>query len=87
MKNFAIQNRVLQRDRVLQRRVLERYYCTTVSHAVSLIHDVNPSQLSGASHRSSEESLREAFIFDAQRDTVTHRATTSKLFWVSHTHI
>ena len=24
MKNFAIQNRVLQRDRVLQRRVLER---------------------------------------------------------------
>ena len=27
MKNFAIQNRVLQRDRVLQRRVLERYYC------------------------------------------------------------
>ena len=29
MKNFAIQNRVLQRDRVLQRRVLERYYCTT----------------------------------------------------------
>ena len=31
MKNFAIQNRVLQRDRVLQRRVLERYYCTTVA--------------------------------------------------------
>ena len=29
MKNFAIQNRVLQRDRVLQRRVLERYYCTS----------------------------------------------------------
>ena len=28
MKNFAIQNRVLQRDRVLQRRVLERYYCS-----------------------------------------------------------
>ena len=27
MKNVAIQNRVLQRDRVLQRRVLERYYC------------------------------------------------------------
>ena len=27
MKNFANQNRVLQRDRVLQRRVLERYYC------------------------------------------------------------
>ena len=33
MKNFAIQNRVLQRDRVLQRRVLERYYCSTKSHA------------------------------------------------------
>ena len=29
MKHFAIQNRVLQRDHVLQRRVLERYYCTT----------------------------------------------------------
>ena len=28
MKNFAIKNRVLQRDRVLQRRILERYYCT-----------------------------------------------------------
>ena len=28
MKNLTIQNRVLQRDRVLQRRVLERYYCT-----------------------------------------------------------
>ena len=27
MKNLAIQNRVLQRDRVLQRRVLERDYC------------------------------------------------------------
>ena len=35
-----------------------------------LIHDVNPSQLSGASHRSSEEAL-----LDARRDTVTHRAT------------
>ena len=31
MKNFAIQNRVLQRDRVLQRRVLERYYCISTS--------------------------------------------------------
>ena len=31
MKNFAIQNRVLQRDRVLQRRVLERYYCILFS--------------------------------------------------------
>ena len=30
MKNFANKNRVLQRERVLQRRVLERYYCTTV---------------------------------------------------------
>ena len=28
MKNFSIQNRVLQRDRVLQRRVLEKYYCS-----------------------------------------------------------
>ena len=28
MKNFAFQNRVLQRDRVLERRVLEREYCT-----------------------------------------------------------
>ena len=27
MKNFAFQNRVLQRDRVLERRVLEREYC------------------------------------------------------------
>ena len=31
MKNLAIQNRVLQRDRVLERRVLERYYCIPVS--------------------------------------------------------
>ena len=30
MKNLAIENRVLQRDRVLQRRVLERYYCTSL---------------------------------------------------------
>ena len=37
-----------------------------------LIHDVNPSQLSGASHRSS---LREA-LSNARRDTVTHRATS-----------
>ena len=27
MKNFAFQNRVLQRDRVLERRILEREYC------------------------------------------------------------
>jgi hypothetical protein len=27
MKNFAFQNRVLQNDRVLERRVLEREYC------------------------------------------------------------
>ena len=44
-----------------------------------LIHDVNPSQLSGASHRSSEALLREALLrealLDARRDTVTHRAT------------
>ena len=32
-----------------------------------LIHDVNPSQLSGASHREA--------LLDARRDTVTHRAT------------
>ena len=31
MKNFAFQNHVLQRDRVLERRVLERYYCTSLS--------------------------------------------------------
>jgi hypothetical protein len=31
MKNFAFQNRVLQRDRVLERRVLEREYCTVLS--------------------------------------------------------
>ena len=37
-----------------------------------LIHDVNHSQLSGASHRSSEK--REALL-DARRDTVTHRST------------
>ena len=37
-----------------------------------LIHDVNPSQLSGASHRSSEA------LLDARRDTVTHRATNDK---------
>ena len=27
MKNFVFQNRVLQRDRVLERRILEREYC------------------------------------------------------------
>ena len=36
-----------------------------------LIHDVNPSQLSGAFHRCSEEEA----LLDARRDTVTHRAT------------
>ena len=40
----------------------------------SLIHDVNLSQLSGASYRTSEVSLREALL-DARRDTVTHRAS------------
>ena len=43
-----------------------------------LIHDVNPSQLSGAFHRSSEEALldvRREALLDARRDTVTHRAT------------
>ena len=39
-----------------------------------LIHDVNPSQLSGAFHRS----LREALL-DAQRETVTHRVTNFAL--------
>ena len=37
MKKFAIKNRVLQRDRVLQRRVLERYYCTLVFSSLSSI--------------------------------------------------
>ena len=32
MKNFAFQNRVLQRDRVLERRVLEREYCIRESN-------------------------------------------------------
>ena len=31
MKNFAFQNRVLQRDQVLERRVLEREYCIAVA--------------------------------------------------------
>ena len=35
MKNLAIQNRVLQRDRVLQRRILERDYCIIIN----VIHD------------------------------------------------
>ena len=35
-----------------------------------LIHDVNPSQLNGASYRSSARN-----IIDARRDTVMHRAT------------
>ena len=35
MKNLAIQNRVLQRDRVLQRRVLERDYCIWYVYAGS----------------------------------------------------
>ena len=39
MKNLAIENRVLQRDRVLQRRVLERYYCNTVTHDNTVYHD------------------------------------------------
>ena len=37
MKNLAIENRVLQRDRVLQRRVLERYYCNhIINHQLQL---------------------------------------------------
>ena len=39
---------------------------------ITLIHDVNPSQLSGASHC---RCAREALL-DARRDMVTHRATT-----------
>ena len=42
MKNFAFQNRVLQRDRVLERRVLEREYCIIISQ-ISNIH--NPREL------------------------------------------
>ena len=42
---------------------------------MNLIHDVNPSQLSGAFHRSP---LREALL-NARRNTVlTHRATTNE---------
>ena len=40
MNNFAIQNRVLQRDRVLQRRVLERYYCSMLSKVLLVEHIV-----------------------------------------------
>ena len=47
----------------------------------NLIHDVNPSQLSGASHRSSEEAL-----LDARRDTVTHRATRRNCLWMYFLH-
>ena len=39
MKNFAIQKRVLQRDRVLQRRVLERYYCIVVFSTTQYLRD------------------------------------------------
>ena len=46
----------------------------TATYDKYLIHDVNPSQLSGAFYRSSEVSLREALL-DARRDTETHRAT------------
>ena len=42
-----------------------------------LIHDVNPSQLSGASHRSSEAEA----LLDARRDTVTHRATSKTVLF------
>ena len=46
MKNLAIINRVLQRDRVLQRLVLERYYCSCcrgvhLSHHRDLTHELN----------------------------------------------
>ena len=43
-----------------------------------LIHDVNPSQLSGAFHRFSGALLREALL-DARRDMVTHRATSNDI--------
>ena len=44
MKNFAFQNRVLQRDRVLERRVLEREYCIIITISqISNIH--NPREL------------------------------------------
>ena len=46
---------------------------TSSETASQLIHDVNPSQLSGTSHRSSEEKhywMLEALL-DARRDTVT----------------
>ena len=44
-----------------------------VNFVIPLIHDVNSSQLSGASHRSSEDEA----LLDARRDTVTHRATSN----------
>ena len=47
-------------------------HCTYVP---GLIHDVNPSQLSGASHR---PSLREALL-DARRDTVNGKASRYKV--------
>ena len=43
MKNFAIQNRVLQRDRVLQRRVLERYYCIQRDNASNICLVFSPT--------------------------------------------
>ena len=44
-----------------------------------MIHDVNPSQLSGALHLTDLVSLQEALL-DARRDTqyITHRATSGK---------
>ena len=51
-----------------------------LSQLGELIHDVNPSQLSGAFHRSSEEaffSLREALL-NERRGSLLHRATRSK---------
>ena len=47
MKNFAIQNRVLQRDRVLQRRVLERYYCTIKIYRITYLKSVYSIRPSG----------------------------------------
>jgi hypothetical protein len=36
MKNFACKNRVLQRDRLLERRALEREYCNCMSYEYML---------------------------------------------------
>ena len=47
MKNLAIKNRVLQRDRVLQRRVLERYYCTVMIEYFEnrIVYEINETRI------------------------------------------